>query len=373
MLKNTISRRKKILFLIGSPNQTSQMHQIASRLPEYDCYFSQLYSKHPVIQLVVRSGLLDATILSGEFKRKGDDYLQKYHLRNDYRQSIFHNDYDLAVLCTDLLVTRELRQIKTIWVQEGMTDPLTSWGRFIRRLRLPPYLAMNTAFNGSNNFCDIYCVASEGYKEQFSRLGTLASRIFVTGIPNYDHAAAFLKNDFPYHGYVLVATSDARETWKKDDRPAFIRNCVKIADGRPLIFKLHPNEKRERAIREIRQFAPADALIYTDGNTEHMIANCDELITQYSTVVYTGIALGKKVHSIFDVEKLKKMAPVQNRGNSAGNIADMCRRYIEFGGSRDEFLDMKLTAIISNELNERDRTKDHYGYSNQERVLPFAG
>ena len=36
--------RKKVLFLIGSPNQTTQMHQIAQLLDdEFEPYFSQLY------------------------------------------------------------------------------------------------------------------------------------------------------------------------------------------------------------------------------------------------------------------------------------------------------------------------------------------
>jgi hypothetical protein len=331
-----MSLRKKILFTIGSPNQTSQMHQIASQLLEYDCYFSQLYSNHPMLRMAKRTGLLDHTILAGEFKRKGDAYLEKHRLRNDYARSVYHNSYDLVLLCTDLLVTRELRQMKTIWVQEGMTDPLTSWGKWTRRLGLPGYFAKNTAFNGSSNICDIYCAASEGYKEQFSGLGTDASKIVVTGIPNYDNAAAFLDNDFPHRDYVLAATSDIRETFNTDDRPAFIRHCAGIAGDRQLIFKLHPNEIKERAVQEIKENAPS-ALIYTEGNTEHMIANCEELITQYSTVVYIGIALGKKVHSYFDVEQLKRLAPVQNGGASASHIAEVCRQYIEFKGAPSEF------------------------------------
>ena len=36
--------KKKILFIIGSPNQTRQMHQISSFLKDdYDCWFSQFY------------------------------------------------------------------------------------------------------------------------------------------------------------------------------------------------------------------------------------------------------------------------------------------------------------------------------------------
>lgn len=333
-----MSRRKKILFIIGSPNQTSQMHQISSRLSEYDCFFSQIYSKNPIARLALKAGWLETTILSGEFKRKSDAYLFENGLTSDYAQSLFSNQYDLVVLCTDLLVTRELRGTKTIWVQEGMTDPITSWGRWTRKLGLPGFWAMNTAFNGASNICDIYCAASEGYRDQFSRLGTDAGKIFVTGIPNYDHAEPLLTNDFPYGGYVMVATSDIRETFRKEDRDAFIADCVRIAGGRQLLFKLHPNEDHARATEEIRRLAPSDALIFTEGRTDHMIANCDELITQYSTVVYTGIALGKKVHSYFDVEELKRLAPIQNGGRSAENISDICRRYIEFDGSGDEFI-----------------------------------
>jgi hypothetical protein len=363
--------KKRILFLIGSPNQTSQMHQIASLLPDYDCFFSQLYSKHPIIRVVMRTGLLDTTILAGEFRRKGDAYLEKHGLRNDYARSIYRNEYDLTVFCSDLLVTKELRKGKTIWVQEGMTDPLTAWATWTRRLGLPSYFAANTAFNGSSNICDLYCAASAGYKEQFTRLGTDRDKIVVTGIPNYDNAAALLNNDFPLRGYVLAATSDIRETFNKDDRPAFIRKCVRIAGGRPLVFKLHPNEKKERAIAEIRQLAPS-ALVYTEGNTEQMIANCDELITQYSTVVYIGIALGKKVHSYFDVERLKRLAPVQNGGISAALIACICRRYVEFEGTKDEFLRSIRTATTTISLHEREKTDYHYHHSNEDGVFPSA-
>jgi len=328
--------RKKILFTIGSPNQTSQMHQIASQLSDFDCYFSQLYSKHPVVRLAQRTGMLDTTILAGEFKRKGDAYLEKHQLRNDYARGIYNNSYDLVLLCSDLLVTKELRRMKTIWVQEGMTDPITGWGRLTRGLGLPGYFAKNTAYNGSSNICDVYCAASEGYKQQFARLGTDPSKIVVTGIPNYDNAAVFLNNDFPHRDYVLVATSDIREAFNRDDRPAFIRRCVGIAGSRKLIFKLHPNEKKERAVAEINELAPS-ALVYTEGNTEHMIANCEELITQYSTVVYIGIALGKKVHSYFDIDQLRRLAPIQNGGVSAERIADICRQYIEYKGERGGF------------------------------------
>lgn len=169
-------------------------------------------------------------------------------------------------------------------------------------------------------------------------MGTDRDKITVTGIPNFDNVPAFLNNDFPHHDYVLVATSDMRECFKKDDRMGFLTKCKDIVGGRPVIFKLHPNEIRDRAIGEIKQVFGEDSLIYTDGNSNHMIANCQELITQYSTLVYVGIILGKKVHSYFDLNDLYRLVPKQNGGTSAQKIADICRGYMEFKGTGAQYL-----------------------------------
>jgi hypothetical protein len=104
----------------------------------------------------------------------------------------------------------------------------------------------------------------------------------------------------------------------------FIRDAVAIAAGRPVIFKLHPAEQHDRAIREIRSIAP-DALTLADGNTEHMIANCSALVAQYSTVAFTAALLGKEVHSYLEPGFLREALPVQNGGTSAANIANVCR------------------------------------------------
>ncbi|MBK8985315.1 MAG: hypothetical protein IPM39_04415 [Chloroflexi bacterium] len=162
----------------------------------------------------------------------------------------------------------------------------------------------------------------------FAAKGINPQKLIVTGIPNFDNCAQFSHNDFPYRGYVLVATSDARETFKRDDRAAFIRQALVIANGRFPIFKLHPNENKQRAIDEIRALAPR-ALVLTQGDIGPLIANCDVLITQYSTVVYIGLALGKEVHSYFDVNLLRRLAPSQNGGLSGRNIATVCRSLIE--------------------------------------------
>lgn len=360
--------RKKILFLIGSPNQTTQMHQIASELAEFDCYFSQLYYDGPWLPLyhtVLQLGLLEKTIVSGYLKQHGDRYLAEHGLRNDYKAAIYSNKYDLVVACSDLILPQSLLDsTKTVFVQEGMTDQITWWSRVIKALKLPPTLAVGTSLNGTSNICDIYCVASPGYKQHFSKWGTDPNRIAVTGIPNFDNAQQFLRNDFPHRGYVMVATTDMRETFRPENRKKFIRQAARIADGRPMLFKLHPNEAMERAVAEIKRYAPVGTLIFTEGNTNHMIANCDELITQYSTVVYVGIGLGKKVHSFFDVAELKRMMPIQNGGQSARNIAVICRHFIDFNGRGEEFLKQYLPANqareASAELLDQEEVNDRF-------------
>jgi len=332
-----VQLKKKILFITGSINQTTQMHQIAEQLPEYDCWFSQIFTDSKFLKTIIKyTSIADSTVLAGQFKRRSEEYLANHNLQTDYGAKL--NKYDLVVYCSDLIIADSLRQYKTIWVQEGMIDKLTPWSKVIKRLRLPSYLAGNTSLNGSGNNCDIYCAASEGYKNYFKLHGTDADKIFVTGMPNYDHCSQYLDNNFPHRDYVMVATTDMRETYRKEDRPAFIKQTVEIANGRPMLFKLHPNENFERANAEIKEYAPAGTLVFQNGNTNEMIANCCELITQYSTVVYTGLALGKKVHSYFELDELKRLAPLQNGGTSAKNIANICRAYVEFNGERSHFL-----------------------------------
>jgi hypothetical protein len=173
-----------------------------------------------------------------------------------------------------------------------------------------------------------FCVGSDGYRDLFIRKGADPSKLVVTGIPNFDNCKEYLDNDFPHRDYVLVCTSDMRETYHYENRKKFIQRAVQIAKGKQLIFKLHPNEHFERATREINRYAP-NALVFTQGSAEHMIAHCDTLITRYSTTVYVGLALGKTCYSDFDIEELKRLTPLQNNGTSARNIADVCRRLLE--------------------------------------------
>jgi hypothetical protein len=325
---------KKALYLIGSPNQTTQMHGVAQLLEdEYEPYFSQLYYDgwmRGFYEWLIRNELLKTTIVQGHIKEKADKYLAQHGLRNDF---------EIIVCCSDIIVPWNLLQkTKSVFVQEGMTDPLNLWARLVKKFTNFPILTISTALNGMNNICDVYCVASPGYAEHFTKIGVDKEKLIVTGIPNFDDIEKLRHNSFPHRGYVLVATTDMRETFRPDNRKKFIKHATRIAAGRPMIFKFHPNENMARATAEVKKYAPPGTLIFTSGNTEEMIVNSVELITQYSTVAYVGLALGIPVHSYFDVDDLKRKLPIQNGGTSAQRIADICRQFGQFAGTGPEFL-----------------------------------
>lgn len=315
---------KKILFIGGSLNQTSQMHKISQHLSrEYDCYFTPYYADG-IEDFFARLGWLNFTVLGGRHRQETDDYLKKHNLKVDLRGE--NNDYDLVVTCSDLIVQKNTRKKRLILVQEGITEPEGLMFKLVKWLKLPRYLA-NTSTNGLSNAYDIFCVASEGYAEHFIRKGVRPEKIAVTGIPNFDNMKEFTRNDFPSHGHVLVATSPLRETFRPDNRKAFIKKCVQISGDKKLIFKLHPLENAQRATNEIKKAAP-QAEILTHGNVSHAIANADVVITQQSTATFVAVALNKKVYTNLDVVELKRLMPIQNGAASASHIARICIRML---------------------------------------------
>lgn len=314
---------RRVLFICGSLNQTTIMHAIANALPECECCFTPYYSDG-LLARAARAGLLDFTILGGKARLRALEYFAAQQLRVD--DGGRQGGYDLVVTCSDLLLPRNIRRSNIILVQEGMVEPEDFAYHLVKRLGLPRYLA-NTSMTGLSHAYQKFCVASDGYQELFIRKGVAAEKIAVTGIPNFDHAAQYVQNDFPWKNYVLAATSARRETFKYENRKEFILRTLQIAGGRQIIFKLHPNENHDRARREILRYAP-QAMVLAGGNTAHMIANCEVLVTRYSSVVYLGLALNKEVHADIDLETLKRLAPIQNGGASAGNIADVCREYL---------------------------------------------
>ena len=319
-------QNKKILYICGSLNQTTQMHKISKELREYDTYFTPYYSQgYWYIEFTSKFGLMDFSILGGQARQNTLKYLKENNLNLDDEGK--HNDYDLVFTCSDMLIPKNIRDKKIILVQEGMTDP-ENWGyQMVKKFNFPRWFG-STSTTGMSNAYEVFCVASDGYKDLFISKGVDAEKIVVTGIPNFDNCAKFLENDFPHKGFVLVATSDMRETFKYENRKKFIERAVRIASGKQIIFKLHPNENYERAVKEINNYAPG-SIVFQKENIDPMIANCDILITRFSSVVYIGLALGKEVYSDFNLEELKKLVPLQNGGISASNIANIARKTLE--------------------------------------------
>jgi hypothetical protein len=314
---------KNILFICGTLNQTTQMHSIARELPEHNCFFTPFYLDG-FTSVLHRLGLMENTAVGDKLSRRVNRYLAEQHLPVDPRGK--RNNYDLVVMCTDLIVQKNLQGNRLLLVQEGMTEPEGIRYTGVRLLGLPRYIA-NTASFGLSNVYHRLCVASPGYRDLFIRKGIPPAKLVVTGIPNFDNVASFVTNDFPYRNFVLAATSPTRETFQRDDREAFIKKVMQIAAGRQVIFKLHPAEQERRSRREIEKLAPG-VLVFQDGNVNEMIANCSVLVTQFSTVTYIGLALGKEVYSYLDLEELRQLMPLQNGGTSASHIADECRDLI---------------------------------------------
>jgi hypothetical protein len=313
-------KRPRVLFVCGSINQTKQMHQIATELGAIEARYAPYYCDG-LLDVMRRAGMLNFTILGAPWRRDCMEYLERHGLPVDMDGA--EGNYDLVITCSDVVVPHNVRGTRLLLVQEGMTDPPRFWYWTRKLLPFMPLWSCGTSGTGLSGLYDRFCVASPGYRDLFVSRGADPERIVVTGIPNFDDCRAYAKNDFPHRDYVLVCTSDTRETLKFDNRKKFIRRCVEVAAGRQLIFKLHPNENWERNTREINRWAPG-ALVFTRGSAEEMVANSEVLIVQYSTLAYVGLALGKDVHAYTDLEELRRLLPLQG-GKAARNIAAVCR------------------------------------------------
>jgi len=232
-----------------------------------------------------------------------------------------------VVTGSDLIVQKNIRDKRLVLVQEGITTRESFVYQLVRWLKLPRYLA-NTSATGLSDRYDVFCVASRGYRDLFVKKGVKPEKIIVTGIPNFDNFAVLKQSSFPYQDYVLVATSPLRENFLTENRTQFLKGCYQIANGRKLIFKLHPAEKEDRAKREIRKYCPG-SLVLTEGDVDEMIANADAVITQESSCSFTAVALGKELNSYLDLDELRRLLPLQNNGTSAKRIAKICQNVLE--------------------------------------------
>lgn len=328
-------QRPRVLFICGSINQSSQMHQVSEEMPEIDAYFTPYYSSSWFITFG-RKGLMQEYSILGYRRRAWClDYLHQHNLKIDLHGERY--DYDLVVTSSDQVMSPNILDKKIVMVQEGILEPENRFTQLCKKYRFMPRYVGGTSTTGLSHQYDTLCAASGGYRDHFVRSGVDSDKVLVTGIPNFDNCARFYENDFPHKDYVLVCTSDNRETFQEDDRKEFIEYCLGIAAGRQLIFKLHPNEKVDRAIAEINEYAPG-ALVYPVGSAEEMVANCSVLITEWSSVTFVGLALDKEVHTKYSLDYLRPLVPVQNN-SAAANIASICRELISAEVQHEHVLD----------------------------------
>lgn len=314
--------RKKALFICGSMNQTTQMHKISEALSDFQATFTPYYATGLEGRLIAL-GLANMTIAGKKMADRCLSYLRHHDLAIDYGGA--SNDYDLVLTCSDQIIPENIRDRPTVLVQEGMVDPTTLLFHVWRHFRRFPRWLAGTACNGQSGLYDRFCVASEGFRDYFVRYGADPDKIVVTGIPNFDNCRAYAEVPFSHRNYVLVCTSDMRETFKFDNRARFIRRAIDIAKGRKMIFKLHPNE-HPRAEEEIRRQVP-DALILREGSAEVMVAHADVVVCQLSSLALVALALDKELHSYFDLDHLERLRPLQNQC-AAERIASVCRELV---------------------------------------------
>ncbi len=266
---------QNILLICGTLTQTKAMLAIGEQLDDHHCYYTPFYCDGHLLA-ASKKGWLDFTAVAGPLRERTMGHLRDARVAIDDRGE--GRTYDLVITCTDLVIQQNIKGQRIVLVQEGLTEPegLLYW--MVKHLGVPRVFANTAAFGLSDEY-EVFCVASDGARELFLRKGIRPEKMVVTGIPNFDNVRTYLDNDFPHRNYVLVCTSNARETFKRDNRMRFLRRAIAIAGTRPILFKLHPAERHDRAIREITSLV-ADPLIYRDGNCEHMIANSTAVVAQ---------------------------------------------------------------------------------------------
>ena len=120
-------KQPRVLFICGSINQTTQMHQVAQQLAECDCYFSTYFDDgYP--ETLKKMRLTEATPLGYKLSARTLAYFQRHNLQID--QAALNGPYDLVVTCSDLLVPGTIRCSPIVLVQEGMTYPEGVFFRF---------------------------------------------------------------------------------------------------------------------------------------------------------------------------------------------------------------------------------------------------
>ena len=127
--------RKRIFFICGSMNQTTQMHQISKHLSNYEHSFSPYYC-HGFDEILRRLGLIEFSIAGNKVVGRCRTYLRIHGLHIDYQGK--DPPYDLVVTCSDVYLQKNIRDNRIVLVQEGITDPESILFHLVKGLRFLP-------------------------------------------------------------------------------------------------------------------------------------------------------------------------------------------------------------------------------------------
>lgn len=193
---------KKILFIGGSPNQTTMVHCIAEAMPpDCECWFTPYYGDG-LLQWLAERGMVEFTIRSKATRQSAEAYFEKNGLLIDFKG--IRNEYDLVVTTNDTVLPRNVRTKRFILVQEGGPRPLKNLAyHLIRALRLPRYLG-NTSMTGLSYAYQRFCVASEGFKELYVRKGIDPAQRPPSRASPISTTSTSTGRTIPFRRYVLV-------------------------------------------------------------------------------------------------------------------------------------------------------------------------
>ncbi len=160
--------KKKIFFICGSMNQTTQMHQIARHLEEYDHAFSPFYVDG-FDRVLKKLEIIEFTVAGNKLSNRCRDYLRDQGLFIDERGR--NRPYDLVVTCSDVYLQKNISGNRMVLVQEGVTDPESFMCHLVSRFRFLPLWFAGNALTGLSDAYQAFCVASDGYRDFSSKRG----------------------------------------------------------------------------------------------------------------------------------------------------------------------------------------------------------
>src|SRR5262249_52241578 len=166
-------------FILGNHNHNTMLHKIALELTECDPWFTPYYcDEWTALDVLRRLHLTEMVALGHKFRARCAAYCAEHGLRVDLGGR--RGDYDLIVTCSDIIVPENVLGRCLVGVQEGMIDPFGPMYRLRQRLPWLPRWAAGTACTGLSRLYDRYCVASDGYREEFAARGAPRHRLVVT-------------------------------------------------------------------------------------------------------------------------------------------------------------------------------------------------